>query len=122
MSFSNASLQTNDLPRPAVSSVPKYDSTGAPAGLYIYGVEQARWQEQLDRDRARTAANGQFDTISDGYLAAAERQSERENSADRGSKLALAGRLEANGNLAAANKLRRDALRTPESTYVTGLL
>jgi len=122
MSFSSASLQTNDLPRSAVSSVPKYDSAGAPSGLYIYGVEQARWQEQLARDRARTAANRQLDTIADGYLAASERQRERESSAERESKLALATSLEQQGDVLAAQAIRRRELRTPESTYVTGLL
>ena len=121
MSFSNASLQTNDLPRSVASPVPKYDSQGKPAGLYVYGVEQARWQEQLDRDRARSAANAQFDAMSDGYLATAESQRAAEASAKRRTFLAGADVAESMGQLTAATQLRYDEQRTPESAYVENL-
>ena len=104
--FSNKSLQTNDLPRPSTSSVPKYDQNGQPIGLYIYGVEAENWRRQLDAERHRSAAVGQGLQLSRGYLVDAERQAHLRRARDINNLELQANDAERAGYVDQANIIR----------------
>lgn len=65
--FSRATIQADGLPLPFMSPVPKRDANGKDVGPFIFAVENERWQEQLDRDRAASANRHVTSHVSDGY-------------------------------------------------------